>query len=145
MKIINRKNIVPILCCTYTVISLCNAIIELFFYQSQKNESLNSLGILGMSFFAIVIFSYQKQLKKWNIWLVMLIQYITFIASVIVITWITGFIEPLHPDAYWDMFFSGTFFYIIGAVIYYISFFLQIRKENQMLQEIQDLEKKSGR
>ena len=137
MKIIKKNNFIVILCCTYTLISLTNAILELFFHQINENESLNSLTILGVSTIAMLVLSMQSFLKKWNILLVMVFQYVVFIGSIMLLMWAMNYVIPLHPRGYHDMFLSCTFFYLIGAVAYYISFFVQIWRENQMLDKIQ--------
>lgn len=57
------------------------------------------------------------------------------------LTWMISFFDELHPDGYRDMFWSFTIPYVIGAVIYYVSLFLEIKKANRLLQDM----KKEGK
>ena len=56
-------------------------------------------------------------------------------------TWMISFFDEMHPDGYRDMFWSFTIPYVIGAVIYYVSLFLEIKKANRLLQNM----KKEGK
>lgn len=138
MQIINRKNAVIILCCVYTIISLINTIAEVFFDIRIEDGAMNNLVILGVASIAIIILALQRWLRNWNIWFVIVFQYVVFIGSVMLLLWILSHIEPLHPDGYHDMFLSCSFFYGIGAVIYYITFFGGIHRQNKMLEKVQD-------
>ena len=60
------------------------------------------------------------------------------IAAVLLFTWISGFFSPLHPKAYVDMFRSFTVPYVIAALVYYGSLYLEVQKANQLLRQIKE-------
>ena len=59
-------------------------------------------------------------------------QYVLVMGIVFLGIWIGGHFSENAPSAYRDMFVSVTIPYVIGAIVYYISFFLQIKKANQV-------------
>ena len=70
--------------------------------------------------------------------LVAVLQYVVLIAAVLLFTWISGFFSPLHPKAYVDMFRSFTVPYVIAALVYYGSLYLEVQKANQLLRQIKE-------
>jgi hypothetical protein len=75
-------------------------------------------------------------LQKYPFVPVFLGQYIfTMVITFLVVKIAEQFVE-LAPTAYRDMFVSVTIPFVVGAAIYYIIFFRQIRKANKMLEEL---------
>lgn len=46
-------------------------------------------------------------------------------------------LTQITKSGYRDLFFSVTVSYVIGAIVYYVSFFQEIRKANRMIREMQ--------
>ncbi len=46
-------------------------------------------------------------------------------------------LTEITKSGYLDLFFSVTVPYVIGAIVYYVSFFQEIRKANRMIREMQ--------
>jgi hypothetical protein len=64
-------------------------------------------------------------------------QYLLLIGLIFGGIWIGGHFTDNAPTAYRDMFISVTIPYVIGAVVYYISFFSQIKKANEVLADLE--------
>ena len=64
-------------------------------------------------------------------------QDLALIGLVFLGIWIMGHFTDTAPSAYKDMFVSVTIPYVIGAVVYYISFFLQIKRANEVLRNLE--------
>lgn len=65
-----------------------------------------------------------------------LIQYGSAIALILIALKTASWFVDIHPDGYRDMVVSFSIPYAIGALFYYSYLYLEIRKQNQMLQEI---------
>ena len=70
-------------------------------------------------------------------------QYLVILGGIMFTIWVIGHFTELSEYAYLDMFRSFTIPYVIIAGWYYISLFQEIKKANEMLEEIRK-EKKDG-
>ena len=70
-------------------------------------------------------------------------QYLVILGGIMFTIWVIGHFTELSEYAYRDMFRSFTIPYVIIAGWYYISLFQEIKKANEMLEEIRK-EKKDG-
>ena len=138
MKIVNKSNFLIILCCSYAVISLSDILLTLLSGGVLEDSQKNSLLILVVSTIAIFMLSQHYRLDNLPLPIAMLTQYIVFIVTIEMLLWISAFYEKPHPDGFRDLFVSGTAFYIIGAIVYYISLFVEVRKQNSILKEIKN-------
>lgn len=146
MRIIHKKNFVPILCCTYTFLSLLNIGLELLVRREVDWSQINNLQIFSISAVAIFLLSQQYRLEKLPLIAAGIIQYLIFIGSVMGYVWVGSFFMEIAPNGYRDMWVSSTIFYLIGVVVYYIEAFRSVKRQNIMLNEIKEqrskLEKK---
>jgi hypothetical protein len=105
-------------------------------YHKMDHNYGNFIGILFISITATLLLSLHYYLKKLPIWLVIIGQYLTLLVLIGLCIWVVGHFVVLHPNAYRDMFVSFTIPYIIGASLYYISFWKEVKKANVILQDI---------
>ncbi|MCI9078126.1 MAG: hypothetical protein HFH68_04240 [Lachnospiraceae bacterium] len=70
-----------------------------------------------------------------------IIQYLAAIIIIIVSLKVASYFTDVHPDGYKDMVISFSVPYLTGAVIYYISLGLEVRKQNQILEKIKQNKK----
>lgn len=91
-----------------------------------------------LSFIATLVLSQHYRLQHIPLTLVIIGQYLVLVGIVLLVTWISGFFQVLHPDAYRDMFLSFTIPYIIGATIYYFNVFREVKNANQILKNIKE-------
>lgn len=65
-----------------------------------------------------------------------IIQYVIAVAVILISLKAASYITDIHPDGYRDMILSFSIPYFIGAVVYYISLMLEVRKQNRILENI---------
>lgn len=138
MKIISRKDFIPIVCVIYTILSLSKIILEAVVQRNFGVYQENLLIMLFLSFLATFVLSQHYRLSHLPLLLVALIQYVILIAAVMLMTWVSGRMTELHPDAYNDMFWSFTIPYVIMALIYYATLFIEIKRANQLLMQMKE-------
>lgn len=136
MKLINRKNFLPMVCIIYTLLSIFKVISESILNGGIDKNQGNFIWIMAMSIVATFVISLHYYLQDFSIWLVIIGQYIILITFVMICIWIEGHFVELHPDAYKDMFRSFTIPYIVGAAIYYFKFCYEVRKANVILKNL---------
>lgn len=134
-----KKNLfieIPLaICVSYTIISLSNNIFSAM--KGYEHVTIfNGIMMLIWCTIAVLTLYGQKLLHKWSPLLVMLIQYIFAISMIVLTIFITGFFDELHPDAYRDGITSFSVFFVIGAIVYYVSHFIEANKQNKLLQSI---------
>ena len=96
----------------------------------------NIFTILGFSVLITLILSLHFYLQKFPFWLVIIAQYALTVGIVFLAIFIHGRFSTNAPTAYWDMFVSITIPFIFGAVVYYICFFVQIKRANKVLEKL---------
>ncbi|MDO4303033.1 MAG: hypothetical protein Q4D94_03900 [Bacillota bacterium] len=138
MKIINRQNFFPIVCVVFTLLIMGKVILEAVLQGLFGGYQENILIMFVLSLLATFVLSQHYRFQRLPLLLVIVIQYVVIISVVMLITWAGSFFEPLHEDGYRDMFRSFTVPYVIGAVIYYISLFYEVRGANKTLMEIKE-------
>lgn len=136
MKMIHKNNFIPIVCICFTLLSIGKVILETIILGKFGNEQQNLVLMLLLSVLAVAVLSQHYRFGSLPLTLVILVQYMLSVSVVMLITWISSFFETLHKDAYRDMFLSFTIPYVIGAVIYYVSLFFEIKHANKTLEEI---------
>lgn len=136
MKIINKHNFIPTVCIIYTILSLSKILFEWTVFGNFGDVQLNFLLIFASTIIATFALSQHYRLQKLPFLLMVVVQYATIIGIIMLVIWLTGFFVKLHPNAYRDMFVSVTVPYIVGAIIYYLHLFWEVRKANSMIAEI---------
>lgn len=140
MRIIDKKQFIPTVCVVYTVLSIGKIGVEFVFQKEFGNFQANLLVMLLFSFLATLVLSQHYRLDRLPLLFVMLLQYVGMIAVVMLFTWISSFRTELHPKGYHDMFWSFTIPYLIGAAVYYVALFLEVRKADRLIQKLKKRE-----
>lgn len=136
MKLINKNNFISIVCISFTLIVCGKLIYEKSIGFTDRYYTENIFTCLGISILAIFIISLHYYLQRFPFIPVVIGQYLALIGLVFLCIWIMGHFTENAPSAYKDMFISVTIPYAIGAVVYYISFFRQIKKANEILRNL---------
>ncbi|BCN30378.1 DUF6608 family protein [Anaeromicropila herbilytica] len=136
MQLINRKNFISIVCTVYTIISLSKIILEAMQGYKDPYYVENFITIFFISLGATFVLGLHYYLQNVPLTIVILGQYIFLLGIIMLSIWIESHFQKMASTAYRDMFLSFTFPYIIGAIIYYVSIMLQMRKANKTLEEI---------
>ena len=136
MKLINKKTFFPIVCIFFTLITCGKLLYERALNFTDRYYTDNIFTILGFSVLITIILSLHFYLQKYPFWLVIIAQYALTVGIVFLAIFIHGRFSSNAPTAYWDMFVSITIPFIFGALVYYICFFLQIKRANKVLEKL---------
>lgn len=136
MKIINKQNFFPVVCVVFTVLVLIKVLLEAIMQKVFGGYQENLLIMFLLSFLAVFILSQHYRLQNFPLLAVIFLQYLVLIGTVMLLTWVSSFFEPLHKNGYRDMFVSFTVPYMIGAAVYYVSLFYEIKRANRELKDI---------
>ena len=136
MKLINRKNFVSIVCIFFTLITCGKLLAEKANGFTDRYYTENIFTILGFSVLITLILSIHFYLQRFPFLIVFIAQYVLTVGIVFLGIFIHVLFSEHAPTAYWDMFISITIPFLGGALVYYICFFMQIRKANRILAEL---------
>lgn len=139
MKIIDKNNFWNVYCMAFTYIALGATTIDIFAYKSVNFTQFNILMIAAGCLIGVLIFSASPYLEAFSPLSVIILQYAAAIMCALLLTWLTGFWEPISPHGYRDMIISFSVPYFIGAVIYNIKLKKEIKGQNEELQIIKKL------
>lgn len=132
MKLINKHNFISIVCISFTLIVCGKLLLEKSTGFIDRYYTENIFTCLGISILATFVLSLHYYLQRFPFIPVVIGQYLALIGFVFLCIWIMGHFTEYAPTAYKDMFVSITVPYVIGAVVYYISFFVQIKRANEV-------------
>lgn len=136
MKLISKKNIIPIICITYTVLSVSLTIYEIIVNGKMNPAQLNIFLFLILSVLGVVVLSQHYRFERFSPLTMIIVQYAIAIAVILISLKTASFFVDIHPDGYRDMTLSFSIPYIIGAIIYYIALRLEVKKQNKLLENI---------
>lgn len=141
MKLINKRNVIPIICITYTVVSVTSTIFEIIYKSEMNPTQLNMFLFLILSILGVGVLSQHYRFERFSPLTMIILQYVIAVAVLVISLWMASFFVDIHPDGYKDMTLSFSIPYFIGAVIYYICLRFEVRKQNRLLINIK---KKKG-
>lgn len=136
MKLITKKNIIPIICITYTALSISLTIYEIVVNEKMNPTQLNIFLFLILSILGVVILSQHYHFERFSPLTMIIVQYAIAIAIILISLKIASFFVDIHPDGYKDLTLSFSVPYIIGAIIYYVALRLEVKKQNKLLENI---------
>ena len=136
MKLINKKNVIPIICMTYTLVSVVLTIFEIWNKGKMNPTQLNMFLFLFLSVLGVGILSQHHRLERFSPLTMIVIQYLIAVAVILISLKKASNFVDIHPNGYRDMTISFSIPYLIGTVIYYICLRLEVRKQNRILEKI---------
>ena len=137
MKLINKHNFISIVCITFTLVVCGKLLLEKGTGFIDRYYTENIFTCLGISVLATFVLSLHYYLQRFPFIPVVIGQYLALIGFVFLCIWIMGHFTENAPSAYKDMFVSVTIPYVAGAIVYYISFFRQIKKANEVFSSLE--------
>lgn len=137
MKLINKHNFISIVCITFTLVVCGKLLLEKSTGFIDKYYSENIFTCLAISVLATFVLSLHYYLQRFPFIPVVIGQYLALIGFVFLCIWIMGHFTDNAPSAYKDMFVSVTIPYVAGAIVYYISFFRQIKRANEVFSNLE--------
>lgn len=141
MKLLKGIEIPIAVCISYTIISVANAALCLM-AGSESTSNVNAFMMLLWCSIAVFVLSIHHLFDRLPPVTMMVIQYVIAMGLVILSVWIGSFFDEMSEHGYRDMFFSFTIPYVIGGGCYYISLFREVKRQNKLLQEINELHDK---
>lgn len=144
MRIINRKEIFPTICISYTIISVGVHVFEMLCGFGEQNTHLNALFMLYCTIVGVVVLSMHYLFEEVSTIVIILVQYIVAIGLVLGSMFVLSFFIAVDTHGYFEMWRSFSIIYVLGAISYYVSLYIEINKQNNLLNEIKlnDLERK---
>ena len=137
MKIINKNNFISIVCVSFTLITCGKLAMEKSMGFTDVYYAENIFTILAVTILATLVLALHNYLQRFPFIPVVIGQYLVVIGLVFAAIWIAGHFTENAPSAYRDMFVSVTIPYVIGALVYYISYFYKIKRANQVFKELE--------
>ncbi|WP_026520294.1 DUF6608 family protein [Butyrivibrio sp. FCS006] len=137
MKLINKHNFISIVCITFTLVVCGKLLLEKSTGFIDRYYTENIFTCLGISVLATFVLSLHYYLQRFPFIPVVIGQYLALIGFVFLCIWIMGHFTENAPSAYKDMFVSVTIPYVAGAIVYYISFFRQIKRANEVFSNLE--------
>ncbi len=126
------------LCCSYTIISVAGAVINMIMGTQTNNTNVVMMFIFCN--IAVFVLSIHKFFEKLSPLAMIIIQYVVALAlCVVVILIATIFWGPVSPRGWFEFFRSFTIPYVIGAALYYYRLWDEAKKQQNLLNEIQGL------
>ena len=124
------------LCCSYTIVSVIGAIINMIFgYQT------NNVNVVIMFIFcniAVFVLSIHKLFDAFSPLAMIIIQYVIALGLCFLVIFIASLIiEPVSPRGWFEFFRSFTIPYVIGAALYYFRLYKEAKDQGEMIKEIQ--------
>ena len=123
------------LCCSYTIISVIGAIINII-----SGYQTNNANVVMMCIFcniAVFVLSIHKLFEAFSPLAMIIIQYVLAVVLIFLVIFIASLIEPVSPRGWFEFFRSFTIPYIIGAALYYYRVFKETKEQDEMIKEIQ--------
>ncbi len=142
MKIVNKKNIVSVICVTYTFVSISLTVLEVLVSGTVSPAQLNLFLFLIFSILGVGVLSQHYRLERFSPVAMLLIQYLCAIGVIFIGTKIAACFVDIHPNGLRDLILSFSVPYVIGAAIYYISLWLEVNRQNQIIRKIKESGKK---
>ena len=131
------KNYLLELCCSYTIVSVIGAIINIIFGYETNNVNVVMMFIFCN--IAVFVLSIHKLFDAFSPLAMIIIQYVIALGLCFLVIFIASLIiEPVSPKGWFEFFRSFTIPYIIGAAFYYYRLWADARKQQELIKEIQE-------
>jgi len=144
MKIINRKNFISILCITFTIIVLLGVFLDVTQAHRTNPSQFNIIFQFICCFVSIFVLSQHYRFEFLSpIWII-IIQYVIATSVIFLLAWFISLFTPISPGGYRDLFISFSVPYIIGIVYYYIKLYIEVKKNNEILKNLQKNNRKQN-
>ena len=144
MRIINRKEIFPTICISYTIISVGVHLFEMLCSFGEQNTHLNALFMLYCTTVSVIVLSMHYLFEEVSTIVIIFLQYVATLGLVLGGMFLLSFFIAVEPQGYFEMWRSFSIIYVLGAISYYVSLYIEVNKQNNLLNEIKlnDLERK---
>jgi len=144
VRIINRKEMLPTICISYTIISVGVHLFEMLCGFGEQNTHLNALFMLYCTVVGVIVLSMHYLFEELSTIVMILLQYVVAIGLVLGSLVLLSFFIVVDMHGYFDMWRSFSIIYVLGAISYYVSLYVEVNRQNDLLNEIKlnNLERK---
>ena len=136
MKLITKHNFFYIVCVSFTLITTGKLLLEKIDGFTDRYYSENIFTILAISILGTLVLATPYYLRRFPFIPVFIGQYLVTIGIVCLAIRIGQEFTDFAPSAYKDMIISVTIPFVIGAIVYYVAFFREIKKANKLLENM---------
>lgn len=136
MKLITKHNFFYIVCVSFTLITTGKLLLEKIDGFTDRYYSENIFTILAISILGTLVLATHYYLRRFPFIPVFIGQYLVTIGIVCLAIRIGQEFTDFAPTAYKDMIISVTIPFVIGAIVYYVAFFHEIKKANKLLENM---------
>ncbi len=127
------------ICVVYTILALTKVLMEGIGGKQDPYYIMNFGVLFVITCYAAFILFMHRIFHKVPLLFVMIGQYVLVIGGVMAGIFIMSKLTEVSPSAYRDMFIQITLPYIVFAGIYYISYFREIKKANEIIKAIKEI------
>ncbi len=133
------KSYLKTVCIVYTCLVLGKVILENVAGRPDKQYGTNLLVMFFIACLATAVLNTYEKLQEFPLIPVIVAQYFVVIGVVLGCAFLADRLKltEIAAAGYRDLFFSVTVPYVVGAVLYYMSFLEEIRRANRMIREMQ--------
>lgn len=122
-------------CVSYTIISVCAVIVNTI--AGTQNTNMNTILILVFTTISVGVLSMYKWFSNLPPLLIFTVQYVIALALVLGVVVILSRFTEVTKESYIEFAVSFSVFYVLGAIYFYIATFLETRRMNKILEDIQ--------
>ena len=129
------KEIALVICVSYTILSMVAAIVNTI--AGTQTSNANAIMMLILTTISVSVLYLYQLLDRFSPIFTITLQYLIALVLAGIALFIWNLFDEISGNGYLDFFVSFTVFYAIGAVIFYVMTYLETKKMNELLQDIQ--------
>ncbi len=124
-------------CCVFTLMSVIGAIVNII--AGTETNNINVIVMFATCAIATLVLFLHKLFDNVSPLVMIIVQYLVACALVGLMLWlISMFISPITPKGWFEFYRSFTIPYIFLAGFYYYRVFSETKKQDKLIQEIQE-------
>lgn len=125
------------LCCVYSIMSVIGAIVNII--AGTETNNINVLVMFATCAIATFVLFLHRLFDSVSPLVMIIVQYLVACVLVGLMLWMVSvFISPITPQGWFEFYRSFTIPYIFLAGFYYYRVFSEAKKQNKLIQEIQE-------
>ena len=133
----NIKEYILEVCCVFTLMSVIGAIVNII--AGTETNNINVIVMFATCAIATLVLFLHKLFDNVSPLVMIIVQYLVACALVGLMLWlISMFISPITPKGWFEFYRSFTIPYIFLAGFYYYRVFSETKKQDKLIQEIQE-------
>lgn len=129
------KELALVICVSYTILSMVAAIVNTI--AGTQTSNANAIMMLILTTISVSVLYLYQLLDRFSPLFTITLQYLIALMLAGIALFIWNLFDEISGNGYLDFFVSFTVFYAIGAVIFYVMTYLETKKMNELLQDIQ--------